>query len=289
MTEKNRDAVLIRPVNPQKTSSGHRVGAIATTLLLLVSPHAAWAAGSVALDDLTTTEVSAALKAGKTTLIIPVGGTEQSGPHLALGKHNARVTVLAERIATQLGDALVAPVLAYVPEGNVTPPTEHMRFAGTISIPEAAFKGVLTGAAQSFRQHGFTHIVLIGDHGGYQSQLQAVAASLNKSWAGSPARAHFIGEFYTAAQTTYVDALTARGLTAAQIGVHAGVADTALLMATAPGMVKADQFAEAAKTGKAGGTNGDPRAASAELGQLGVDAIVSQTTAAIRRAVKASR
>ena len=74
----------------------------------LLSPLVAHAAPSVFIDELTTTEVSAALQAGKTTLIIPVGGTEQSGPHVALGKHNARVGVLAERIALQLGDALVA-------------------------------------------------------------------------------------------------------------------------------------------------------------------------------------
>ena len=271
------------------TSPFHAAAFAALLAAALLSPVAANAAPSVLIDELTTTEVSAALQAGKTTLIIPVGGTEQSGPHIALGKHNARVAVLAERIAMQLGDALVAPVVAYVPEGNITPPTEHMRFAGTISIPEAAFKGLLTGAAQSFRQHGFKNIVLIGDHGGYQSELKAVAASLNKSWTALPARAHFIGEFYTAAQTTYVDALKARGLTTAQIGLHAGVADTALLMATAPGLVKPNQFAEAFKTGKAGGTSGDPRASTSELGQLGVDAIVSQTTVAIKRAVAAAR
>ena len=261
--------------------------ALVTTLLLgalLLAPHATWAAGSVYLEDLTTAEVSATLRAGHTTLIIPVGGTEQNGPHMALGKHNTRVHVLAGRIATRLGNAVVAPVLAYVPEGNINPPTEHMRFAGTISIPDSTFRAVLSGAAQSFRQHGFTHIVLLGDSGNYQSSLQTVADSLNKSWTGSPARAHSVGSYYTTTQTTYVDALKARGLSAAQIGTHAGVADTALLMAVAPQMVKPELLALAAREGRAGGTGGDPRAATAELGQLGVDAIVSQTVDAIRRA-----
>ena len=264
----------------------HRA-ALVTTLLagaLLLAPHSTWAASSVYLEDLTTAEVSATLRAGHTTLIIPVGGTEQNGPHMALGKHNTRVHVLSGRIATALGNAVVAPVLAYVPEGNISPPTEHMRYAGTLSIPDSAFRAVLTGAAQSFRQHGFTHIVLLGDSGNYQKSLQAVADGLNKSWAGSPARAHFIGEYYAATQTTYVDALKARGLSAAQIGTHAAVADTALLMAVAPQMVKPELLALAASQGKAGGTGGDPRAATAELGQLGVDAVISQAVAAIRRA-----
>jgi creatinine amidohydrolase len=256
-------------------------------VLCLLGGAPAHAQNSLFIEDLTTAEVSSALKAGKTTVIIPVGGTEQSGPHMALGKHNTRVHVLSGRIAATLGDALVAPVLSYVPEGNITPPTEHMRFAGTISIPEAAFKSVLTGAAQSFRQHGFTHIVLLGDHGGYQKALKEVAAGLNRQWAGTPARAHFIAEYYSATDTAYVQALKARGLSDAQIGTHAGVADTSLLLAIAPGMVRPGKLAAAAAAGRAGGTYGDPRASSAELGQAGVDAIVSQASAAIRQATGA--
>ena len=259
---------------------------ITAVAALAVFSHAAvaWAASSVYLEDLTTAELSAALREGKTTIIIPVGGTEQSGPHMALGKHNLRAKILAGKIAVELGDALVAPVVAYVPEGNITPPTEHMRFAGTISIPEPAFKAMLAGAAQSFRQHGFKHIVLFGDHGGYQSSLKAVAASLNREWANTSSRIYFIADYYQATQTTYLQALKDRGLSAAQIGSHAGAADTSLLMALDTNMVKPDQFAKAAKDGKASGTAGDPRASSAELGQLGVDAIVKQSTAAIRRA-----
>src|SRR5665647_1007922 len=54
---------------------------------------------SVMLEELTSTEVQQALKAGTATVIIPIGGTEQSGPHMALGKHNVRVKALAGKIA----------------------------------------------------------------------------------------------------------------------------------------------------------------------------------------------
>jgi creatinine amidohydrolase len=90
---------------------------------------------SVYLEELTWTELRDAVKAGATTIILPVGGTEQSGPQMALGKHNARVRVLSGKIAATLGDTLVAPVLTYVPEGSVSPPVGHMRYPGTISIP----------------------------------------------------------------------------------------------------------------------------------------------------------
>jgi creatinine amidohydrolase/Fe(II)-dependent formamide hydrolase-like protein len=237
---------------------------------------------SVYLEELTWTELRDAIKAGATTVIIPVGGTEQNGPHMTLGKHNARARILSGRIAAELGDALVAPVIAYVPEGNIAPPTEHMRFPGTISIPEPAFKSTLAAAARSLRQAGFIHIVLLGDHGGYQHLLKEVAAELNRDWAGTPVRAHFIDDYYRATQTAYVQALRAKGLSAAQIGDHAGTADTSLQMAVDPATVRADRL-EGAQA-PATGTSGDPRPSTAALGQLGVDLIVAQTVAAIRKA-----
>src|SRR6476646_8815263 len=82
--------------------------------------------GSVFIEDLTWTELRDQLAAGKTLAIIPIGGTEQNGPHMAIGKHNLRVKLLAGKIAAALGTALVAPVLSYVPEGGLNPPAGHM-------------------------------------------------------------------------------------------------------------------------------------------------------------------
>ena len=262
------------------------------TLMLVLLPAAAGAApasGHVFLEEMTSPEVQEALGRGLTTIIVPVGGTEQNGPHMALGKHNVRVKVLAGRIATALGNAIVAPVLPYVPEGSINPPRAHMRWAGTISISDDAFKAVLDGAARSFRQHGFTDIVLIGDHGGYQPQLAAVAAKLNRDWAGTPARAHFIAAYYLATQSAFIQALRAAGVGQAQIGTHAATADTSLMLATDPSLVNADELADAAKGAPANGVTGDPRAASAALGRLGTDAIVNATVAAIRAEVGSRR
>ena len=256
-------------------------------LLLMLHSGAGAASTGPFIEDMTWVEVRDAQRAGKTTVIIPVGGTEQNGPHMALGKHNVRVHVLAGRIATTLGNALVAPVLAYVPEGSISPPTAHMRFTGTISIPDDAFMAVLHAAARSFKQNGFTDVVLIGDHGGYQPQLKAVAARLNREWAGSGARAHFIDDYYRVTQTGYVKALRAQGLSEMQIGSHAGSADTALLMAIDPTGVRPGLLEAAAREGTASGTAGDPRAATAALGQLGVDLIVAHSVTAIRAAVNA--
>jgi creatinine amidohydrolase len=259
-----------------------------TALLTTVGARAA-EPGGVFLEDLTTAEVVTAIRGGTTTIIIPVGGTEQSGPHLTLGKHNLRVRVLAGRIAGQLGHTMVAPVVAYVPEGGIDPPTEHMRFAGTISIPEPVFQAMLESAVRSLWAHGFRDVVLVGDHGGYQNALKSVAARLKPPAAKQGFKVHFVDAYYRATQGPFTQALKTRGLTDAQIGVHAGSADTALQMAVAPDSVRPGQFEQAASDGRAGGTNGDPRPATAALGQLGADLVVQQSVAAIRAVVSSFR
>src|ERR1700686_347758 len=112
-------------------------------LLLAASQALAQAPQTVFLDELTSSELRDQIRAGRRTIIVPIGGTEQNGPHMVLGKHNVRVKILAEKIALALGDTVVAPVMAYVPEGGISPPTEHMRFPGTLSIPDQAFQQIL--------------------------------------------------------------------------------------------------------------------------------------------------
>ncbi|HEU5294114.1 MAG TPA: creatininase family protein [Burkholderiaceae bacterium] len=228
---------------------------------------------SLWLDELTSPELAALIAAGTITVLLPVGGTEQNGAHLALGKHNVRVRVLAGRIAEQLGHAVVAPVMAYVPEGNIDPPTQHMRYAGTLSVPTAAFESVLEGAARSLHQHGFRHVVLLGDHGGYQDSLQRVAEKLNRVFGASSVIA--LREYYAAAQA-FDGVLAARGYTQQEIGRHAGLSDTALAWATDASLVRPQALRPI------DGVSGDPRRASAELGRDGVEHIVVTSVAAIR-------
>ena len=217
---------------------------------------------------------------------MPIGATEQNGPWMALGKHNVRAKALSEKIARALGNALVAPVISYVPEGQVDPPTQHMRFPGTISVPDATFEKTLEYAARSFRRAGFRDIVFLGDHGGYQKSEIAVAARLNREWQAQDTRVHAIAEYYRATQTAYVQMLKRRGYSDEEIGSHAGLADTALTLALAPDLVRTDRLASAGKPGTAQGVYGDPRRATAELGQIGVDIIIAQTVEAIRKATR---
>jgi len=260
-----------------------RIGLFA--LLAAASCASAQAPAPVFVEDLTSPELRQAIEAGRTIVLVPIGGTEQNGPHMTLGKHNARVRALAERIAVTLGNALVAPVIAYVPEGSVAPPSAHMRFPGTITVPDAVFERTLEYAARSFKLHGFHDIVLLGDHGTYQKDMKAVADRMNREWAATPVRVHAIEEYYRTAESAYARLLASRGYRDDEIGTHAALADTSLSLATNPQSVRTDQLQAAASGGRGAGVYGDPRRASAELGALGADLIVGETVAAIRKAV----
>ena len=227
-------------------------------MLLWLAPLAAVASppGSVFLEAHTWTEARDAIAAGRTTVLVPIGGTEQNGPHIALGKHNVRARELARRIAERLGNAMVAPVVAYVPEGSIDPPTGHMRYAGTISIPAPAFEATLEATARSLMRHGFRHVVFLGDHGGYRKSLDRVAAKVRG--------VHALPEYYREMD-------------------HGGADDTALTLALDPTLVRTERLSQL-KPG-ADGVQGDPRGADARRGLALAQEIVERTAAAIGKAV----
>jgi creatinine amidohydrolase/Fe(II)-dependent formamide hydrolase-like protein len=254
------------------------VKAVLWLCCVLLGAASADAAQTVFLEELTWTELRDLIHAGKTTILVPIGGTEQNGPHMALGKHNFRVRVLSEKIARALGDALVAPVIAYVPEGALDPPSGHMKFPGTITVPEEAFAKLLEYAARSFKLAGFHDILFLGDHGGYQRIEKAVADRLDKEWAGSPIRVYAVEEYYRASEDEFGRLLESKGYTKEEAGTHAGLADTSLTLAVDPALVRTDRL----QPGE--GVRGDPRRSTAELGRLGVELIVARTVEAIKKA-----
>ena len=133
------------------------------------------------LEEMTWMDVRDAIKAGKTTIIVPTGGMEPNGPWLATGKHNYVLQTNCEAIARKLGTALCAPIVKFVPEGDIEPATGHMASPGTISLREGTFRALLSDIVHSLRMHGFQHIILIGDSGGNQAGQRAVADSLTGS------------------------------------------------------------------------------------------------------------
>jgi creatinine amidohydrolase/Fe(II)-dependent formamide hydrolase-like protein len=262
-------------------------GSAALLLFALLSQPvaAADAPASVFIEDMTWQELALRIQSGDTTVLVPIGGTEQNGPDMALGKHNLRARLLAERIARQLRDAVVAPVVAYVPEGDPKRDSGHLHFAGTLSVSSAAFEAELEGTAESLYLHGVKWVVFLGDHGGYQDEMHRAANRLNAQYQHSGNKAVALDAYYRASSEGFDALLKKQGFSEAEIGSHAGLADTSLTLAIAPQLVRADRLATDGKGGIAVGLHGNPSRASAELGQRGVDLIVSESV----RAIKAER
>lgn len=160
------------------------------------------ATNTVWMEEMTWMDVRDALKAGKTTAIIATGGMEPNGPWLVTGKHNYVLHANCEAIARKLGNALCAPIVKFVPEGDIEPvKTGHMASPGTITMREETFQAILNDIAESLQAHGFKTIVFIGDSGGNQQGQKAVAEKLTAKWAGKAIALH-IPEYYTYAVVT---------------------------------------------------------------------------------------
>ncbi len=241
----------------------------------------------VLMEEMTTTEVRDAIRAGKTTVLIFNASTEASGPHLALGKHVFRAHYLAERIARELGNALVAPILPFA----LT--TDEMRFPGTINLSPETFSRVNEEVADSMVEAGFKYIILIGDHDGNQEPLKALAPKLNEKYRSQGVRVFYSSDAYAKSNAEIEAYLKEHGFPPSR---HAGVADTSLLWAVNAKHVRADKIAVGGPVPPAGsplalgtvGVEGDPRKASQELGRMFLDWKVKNGVAEIRKLIQNS-
>jgi mycofactocin system creatininase family protein len=205
--------------------------------------------------------------AAASILVVPLGSTEQHGPHLPLGTDSAVAVVLAERLAAARADVIVAPVLPYGAAG------EHAGFPGTLSIGAAALELVVVELVRS--ADAFAGVVLLSGHGGNAEPLAAAVKRLH-----SEARR-------VMAWTPRI-----RGGDA-----HAGRTETSLMLALAPDAVRL----EAAEPGDVrplatvmgklrrggvasvspNGVLGDPADASAEHGRRLLDNLAADLVAAV--------
>jgi creatinine amidohydrolase/Fe(II)-dependent formamide hydrolase-like protein len=237
---------------------------------------------TVFIEEMTWMEVRDGLRAGKTTVLVPTGGVEQNGPYLATGKHDYILRGTTEAIARKLGNALVAPIIAFVPEGDIDPPTGHMRYPGTLSLTEDTYERLLADVCACFRTHGFEHIVLLGDSGGNQKGMKEVAGRLGARWAGGKTRVHFIPEYYDYPGVTRW--LEEQGIKQVSEGLHDDFAITAQMMAVDPSTVRMKQRIAAGKF-KINGVDLAPAEKTIAWGKKIIEFRAETTVRAIRAAV----
>lgn len=246
------------------------------------SPRPIEALDTVFLEEMTWMEVRDALRGGTDTVIVPTGGVEQNGPYLAAGKHNYVLRATTEAIARQLGQALVAPIVPFVPEGDIDPPTSHMKYPSTISLTEDTYRRLLTEICACLHTHGFKHIVLLGDSGGNQDGMKAVAEELNAKWGGGAGRAYFIPEYYDYAGVTAW--LESQGIHQTPEGIHDDFAIAAVMMTVDPTTVRMQQRMAAGKF-SINGVPLEPAEKTIEWGRKIVAFRADTTVKAIRKAI----
>jgi creatinine amidohydrolase len=236
----------------------------------------------VFIEDLTWMEIRDAMKGGVDTVIVATGGIEQNGPYIVTGKHNFVLKGTTEAIARKLGKTLVAPIVPFVPEGEIDPPSLHMNYPGTISVREATFADLLTDILSSFKTHGFKRIILLGDSGGNQAGMKALAERLNKNWNGAP-RVIYVPEYYDYGSVTRW--VAGQGIKETPEGLHDDFVMSAQLLAIDPRTIRMDQRIKAGNF-KINGVDLAPADKTIAWGRKIIDFRAEQTVQAIKKQEK---
>ena len=244
------------------------------------------AVDTVFIEDMTWMEVRDAMAAGKDTVIVATGGIEQNGPYLVAGKHNVVLRGTTEAIARKLGNALVAPIIGFVPEGDIDPPTVHMNYPSTVSLTEDTYRRLLVDVCSCYRTHGFKHVVLIGDSGGNQDGMKAVAEELNAKWKGGKTKFSFIPQYYNYGSLNAW--LEERGIKQTDEGLHDDFAMESVMLSIDPSSVRMKQRVAAGKF-KINGVDLAPVEKTVALGKQIIDYRAEIAVTAIRKSIGESK
>ena len=244
------------------------------------TPRPIAAVDTLFLEEMTWMEIRDSMAAGKDTVIVATGGIEQNGPYLAANKHNVVLRGTTEAIAKKLGNALIAPIIGFVPEGDINPASLHMKYPSTVGVREETYRMLLTDVCECYKTHGFKQIILIGDSGGNQDGMKEVAAQLSEKWKADGPKIHFIPQYYN--YDVVAKWLETQGIKQESEGLHDDFAITALMMAVDPNSVRAKQRIAAGKF-SINGVNLAPMEKTIEWGKKIAEFRADETIKALRK------
>jgi creatinine amidohydrolase len=238
-------------------------------------------------DKLTSQEVDA-LDRRRTILALPTGCTEQQGPHLPIDGDTYLVTLfLSEAARLARKDGIVVYLLPPLPYG---PAEEHMAFPGTISLSFETHHRIVKEVLHSLARHGFGKLLVAMGCGGHHCLPAAMEARAELRRLGGAAQVWCIGP-----GTAYYEIAT-RVFDWEPTDIHAGEFPTSIFLLKRPDDVRRERLA-AGRPFDAGavpdawfteevdpqGFAGDPRRASAQLGERLLEGVVSYWLGELRR------
>jgi mycofactocin precursor peptide peptidase len=236
----------------------------------------------VRLDRLTWPELDRLGRLGWDMVLLPLGSTEQHGPHLALGTDSLIAAEVGLRAARRLGRTLVAPVL---PIGCSD---EHREFPGMLSLGHETLTSVILDVCGRLLERDLRPIVFSA-HGGNGRALQQAAGRMGPR--GLVIRPEL--EFSPAAF------LATLGVSVAQAGVHAGHAETSMMLACDPSLVHEERYqagyvgdleaiwrvltTRGLRAASPNGVLGDPNGSTADRGEACLEAWAESVAWLVRR------
>jgi hypothetical protein len=153
----------------------------------------------------------------------------------------------------------------------VVQPCPAIRTLGSAAfLPSPAYDQLLDAAARSLKAHGFKEILFIGDSGGNQAGMAAVAKTLNEEWKDGGTTVFALTDYYEQGRVHYRAWLEAQfGYDDALIGSHAGISDTSQMLYVHPAGIRADRILPWGGPADSGVT-GNPALSTADIGRMGI-------------------
>jgi creatinine amidohydrolase len=254
---------------------------------------------TVLLEELTWPEVRDLIQRGVRTVVIVAASIEQHGPHLPMVTDTAIGQVVGERLARKLGNALLAPPIRPACSDH------HLAFPGSLSIPQETFIETVVAYVRSLAPHGFDTFVLFSSHGGNFAPLEAAGKRLQEEFDNTGVRIVTFAGLPALQEMMRVMVDTAAELGAPQDvdAIHADVTETSIMMARYPHLVAADRlepgylgrveageiFTRGMRAITPNGVFGDPRRASAEIGNAVIERLTSHLADFVRRRLEPGR
>ena len=231
------------------------------------------------LSRMHSPEIRAAISRGVRTVVVPIGSTEQHGPHLPLGMDTIVTEALARRVALHFAPAFVGPTL------QVGASDHHLAFTGTVSLSQATLISILLDYLQSLNRHGFERALLLSYHGG--NFVPMARAVEDYGQLNLPMRAAAFTDPHALIRAGE-EAAEKLGVSPEAAGAHAGHVETSLALYLVPNLVTAQRekgfmgryhevsallFEKGLQALTTNGILGDPTGASAEAGARYLDAV----------------